>query len=71
MEPGLEHLGRQYTRTGTSGGRRPWTGTSGDEAARDWNVRGNKKEKETATEGNGEENVNKSKEEEGDNQQET
>ena len=40
MEPGLEHSGKQDTRTGTSGGRRPWTGTSGEEAAQDPSVRG-------------------------------
>ena len=28
MEPGLEHPGKQRTRTGTSGGRKPWIGTS-------------------------------------------
>ena len=71
MEPGLEHPGTQRTRTGKSGGRRPWTGTSGDEAARDWNVRGTKKGKKTATERNGEENMNKTKEEEGHHEQET
>ena len=43
MEPRLEHPGKQRTRTGTSGGRRPWTGTSREEAARDWNVRGNRR----------------------------
>ena len=40
MEPGLEHPGKQSTRTATSGGRRPWTGRSGEAAPRDWNVRG-------------------------------
>ena len=29
MEPGLEHLGKQCTRTGTYGGRKPWTGRPG------------------------------------------
>ena len=43
MEPGLEHPGKQYTWTGTSRGRNPWTGTSGEEATRDWNVRGHKR----------------------------
>ena len=37
-QPGLEHPGKneqagnRATRTGTSGGPRPWTGTSGEEA---------------------------------------
>ena len=43
MEPGLEHPGKQNTRTGTSGGRRPGTGASGEAAAWDWNVRGCKR----------------------------
>ena len=40
MEPGLEHPGKQNTRTGTSGGQRPGTGASREAAAWDWNVRG-------------------------------
>ena len=36
--PGLEHPGKQCARTGTSGGRKPWTGTSGEATAREWNV---------------------------------
>ena len=43
MEPGLEQPGKQNTRTRTSGGRRPWTGASGEAAAWDWNVRGCKR----------------------------
>ena len=35
MERGREHLGKQHTRTGTSEGQRPWTGTSGEQAAMD------------------------------------
>ena len=77
--PGLEHLGRSCKRTKAYGTR---TGTSGDAAHPDWNIRGaeavdwnvrgriglgferpgQQKEKETATERKGEENMNKSKE---------
>ena len=38
-QPGLEHPGKnkqagnRATRTGTSGGQKPWTGTSGEEAS--------------------------------------
>ena len=35
-----EHPRKKRIRTGTSGGRKPWTGTSGEEAALDWSVRG-------------------------------
>ena len=38
-EPGLEHPGKQCARTGPSGGRKPWIGTSGEATAREWNVR--------------------------------
>ena len=43
MEPGLDHPGKQRTRTATSGGRRLWTETSGEVAAQDWNIRGNRR----------------------------
>ena len=63
MEPGLEHPGKTCTRTGTSGWWRPWTETSGVEAALDGKDRpGRQKEEEIATERSGEENMNKSKE---------
>ena len=39
-ELGREHPGKQRTRNGTSRGRRPWTGTSREEASMDWSVRG-------------------------------
>ena len=61
MKPGLEHPGKQRTRTGTSGGRGPWTGTSGEEAARDWNVRG-KEGKEEGKEQMRKDTKNKSRE---------
>ena len=40
MELGQEHPGKLRTGTGTSEGQRPWTGTSEEETAMDWNVRG-------------------------------
>ena len=40
MEPGLEHPGKTSKQTGTTGGRKPWTGTSGDEAGLGWNFQG-------------------------------
>ena len=40
MEHGREHPGKRRTRTGTSEGQRPWAGTSGEEAAINWTVRG-------------------------------
>ena len=40
VEPGLEIPGKQRIRTGTSGGQKPWTGTSREGASLDWNVRG-------------------------------
>ena len=43
MDPGLKHPGKQNTRTGTSRGRRPRTGASGEAAAWDWNVRGSER----------------------------
>ena len=58
MEPGLEHPGKQCARTGTSGGREPWTGTSGEATARDWNVLGPQKEEEMAAERSGKEHMN-------------
>ena len=61
MEPGLEHPGKQNTRTGTPRGAE----------ARDWSVRGNsglglerpglRKEGDTVAENNGEEHMNKGK----------
>ena len=61
MEPGLEHPGKQNTRTGTSGGRRPRTGASGEAAAWDWNVRGCERRGDTVAENNGEKHMNKGK----------
>ena len=40
LELRRERPGKQRTRTGTSRGQRPWTGTSGEGAAMDWSVRG-------------------------------
>ena len=40
MEPGLEHPGKQNTRTGTSGGRMPGTGASREAAVWDRIIRG-------------------------------
>ena len=54
MELGLEHPGKQRTRTGTSGGRKPWTGTSGEA--------GLHKEEDAAAARSGKESMNKSKE---------
>ena len=46
------------------------TGTTGDEAAREWKVRAANKEKETAAERHREENKNKSKEQKGEDKKE-
>ena len=54
MELGLQHPGKQRTRTRTSGGRKPWTGTSGDA--------GLHKEEDEAAARSGKESNNKSKE---------
>ena len=54
MELRLEHPGKQHTRTGTSGGRKPWTGTSGEA--------GLHKEEDAAAARSRRESMNKSKE---------
>ena len=59
-EPGLEHPGKTCTRTGTSGLWRPWTESSGVEAALERS--GLHKEGEAAAARDGKENMNKSKE---------
>ena len=43
VEPGLDHPGKQSTQTGTTGGRKPGTGASGEAAAWDWTVRGSER----------------------------
>ena len=54
MPLGLERPGKQRTRTGTSGGRKPWTGTSGEA--------GLHKEEDAAAARSGKESMNKSTE---------